>query len=148
MSAGQRRSPEAARNALREVRVWGCAHDATSRSSGWVSRIGFSTPAEVGKPSAPKLHSEQRTRDMAVVNRVIDGLHKCDLVVLRAVVAPDGYTVGRQPLAIAPQREDIHSAQVQRVSARAPENAYASGVQCRYRGRTTRPCVPAYTRGA
>jgi len=100
------------------------------------------------KTCAPKLHRAQRTRDMAVVNRVIDGLHKCDLVVLRAVVAPDGYTVGRQPLAIAPQREDIHSAQVQRVSARAPENAYASGMQCRYRGRTTRPCVPAYTRAA
>jgi len=62
------------------------------------------------KTCAPKLHRAQRTRDMAVVNRVIDGLHDCDLVVLRVVVAPDGYTVGRQPLAIAPQREDIHSA--------------------------------------
>ena len=122
---------------MRVVRVWRRAHDATRRSSERAG-LGSRHPQKHDRP--PPCRACAACADRRHV-RLRTHCH-------RVVVAFNGYTVGRQPLAIAYRREEIHSAQILRVSTRASENACASGGRCRYRDRTTRPCVPAYTRAA
>jgi hypothetical protein len=124
MAAGRAALLGAAWNALREVRVWGRVDDATSRSSEWVSEIESLTRAEVEKPTPVAstyspirrpdfLLHEQRTRDLAVGSRVIDGLRDCGHALRVDDVARDRFnTVGRHPLAAARGPEEIDSAHV------------------------------------